>query len=314
MPEKDAVSHLDFLTVLRVSGPDALAWLQGQLTADVGEVDAAASRLAAWCSPKGRVLATFRLFADPLDGYRMVCERWFAETLLTRLRMYILRSDVRIDDARDEIGVAGVTGTRALPEPVAAWASTAEVDDAAEIEELAVARVPGRHRRFIVTGPPAAVASLIQPRVDGRVRHGGSDAWHLADLCAGIVRITARTSGTFLPQMLNLDRLRVVSFEKGCYVGQEIVARAQHLGRIKRRAFLGRSAATIVTGDAILDVSRDGAPRVGDVASAEPWPGGGSVALVVLNMASAGSATLRVGRSDGPPILISSTDAVESSD
>ena len=314
MPAKDAVSRLDFLTVLRVSGPDALAWLQGQLTADVGEVDATASRLAAWCSPKGRVLATFRLLADPSGGYRMVCERWFAETLLPRLRMYILRSDVRFDDAREEIDVAGVTGTRALPEPVAVWASTAEVDDAAEIEELAIARVPGRHRRFIVTGPPTVVASIIQPRADGGVRYGSSDAWHLADLRAGIARITARTSGTFLPQMLNLDRLRAVSFEKGCYVGQEIVARTQHLGRIKRRAFIGQSAATIAAGDAVLDVSRDGAPRVGDVVSAEPRPGGGSVALVVLNMASAGSATLRVGRSQGPPILIPSTDAVESSD
>jgi len=312
MPAMDAVSRLDFLTVLRISGPDALAWLQGQLTADVGEVDATASRLAAWCSPKGRVLATFRLLADPLDGYRMVCERWFAETLLPRLRMYILRSDVQIDEAGDEIDVAGVTGTRALPEPVAAWASTAEVDDATEFEQLAIARVAGRHRRFIVTGPPAVIAPITPPRADGCVRYGSSDAWHLADLCAGIVRITARTSGTFLPQMLNLDRLRAVSFEKGCYVGQEIVARAQHLGRIKRRAFLGRSAATIATGDAIMDVSQDAAPRVGEVVCAEPLPGGGSAALVVLNMASAGSATLRVGRSEGPPVLISCTDAVES--
>ena len=152
----------------------------------------------------------------------------------------------------------------------------------------------------------------IQPRVDGGIQYGSSDAWHLSDLCAGIARITARTSGTFLPQMLNLDRLRAVSFEKGCYVGQEIVARTQHLGRIKRRAFIGRSAATIATGDAVLDVSRDGAPRVGDVVSAEPRPGGGSVALVVLDTASAGSATLRVGRSEGSPILISSADAVES--
>ena len=309
----DAVSRLDFLTVLRVSGPDALDWLQGQLTADVGEVGARTSRLAAWCSPKGRVLATFRLLADPFDGYRLVCERWFAETLLQRLRMYILRSNVRIDDAHDGICVVGVTGTRALREPTATWARTAEVDDATALEPLSMARVPGRDRRFIVTGPAADIESIIQPRTDRCIRHASSDAWHLADLCAGVARITARTSDTFLPQMLNLDRLRAVSFEKGCYVGQEIVARAQHLGRIKRRACFGRSEATITTGDPVLDISQHGAPRVGQVVSAESRPGGGSAALVVLNLSSVGAATLRVGRSDGPPIRISSTDGVQPS-
>ena len=309
----DAVSRLDFLTVLRVSGPDALDWLQGQLTADVGEVGAGTSRLAAWCSPKGRVLATFRLLADPFDGYRLVCERWFAETLLQRLRMYILRSDVRIGDVHDGIDVFGVTGTRALREPIATWASTAEVDDATTLEPLSITRVPGRHRRFIVTGPAADIESIIQPRMDRCIRHAGSDAWHLADLCAGVARITARTSDAFLPQMLNLDRLRAVSFEKGCYVGQEIVARAQHLGRIKRRACFGRSEATITTGDPVLDISQHGAPRVGQVVSAEPQPGGGSAALVVLNLSSVGSATLRVGRSEGPPIRISPTDGVQPS-
>ena len=312
-PVGSAVSHLDCLCVLRVSGPDSLAWLQGQLTADVDEVGATTSRLAAWCSPRGRVLATFRLLADPFGGYRMVGERWFAETLLERLRMFILRSDVRIDDVRDAIGVVGVTGTRALREPVAAWARTAEVDDATGLEALAIARVPGRDRRFVVTGPPAGIESIIQPRMDGGVRHGSSDAWHHADLCAGVARITARTSDTFLPQMLNLDRLRAVSFEKGCYVGQEIVARAQHLGRIKRRACLGRSEATIATGDPVLDLSQHGTPKVGEVVSAQPQPGGGSAALVVLNLASTTSATLRVGGAEGPPIRISSADAVEPS-
>ena len=112
--------------MLRVSGGDARVYLQGQLTADVGEVGVSASRLAAWCSPKGRVLALFRLFADPAGGYRIICERWVAATLLARLRMFILRSDVRIDDAGDALEVAGVTGVLALPDPLATWARTAE--------------------------------------------------------------------------------------------------------------------------------------------------------------------------------------------
>ena len=309
MPE--AVGRLDFLTVLRISGDDALPWLQGQLTADVSEVDARTSRLAAWCSPRGRVLAVFRVLSEAPDGYRMVCERWFADSLLARLRMFIMRSDVRIDDAGDALrvaGIAGTAGTHALSDRIARWAETAEVDDAAAFEDMTIARVPGRHRRFIVTGPVARVAAVASSGADAEVRQASPRAWHLADIRAGVARITAPTSDAFLPQMLNLDHLRAVSFEKGCYVGQEIVARAQHLGRVKRRAYVGRTAAGAAVGDPIVDDAQDGAPKVGEVVSVETSPGGGSVACAVVGTASTHSPALRVGRSDGPPIRVRPPD------
>ena len=303
----DAVAQLDFLTVLRVSGDDAHAFLQGQLTADLDEVGASTSRLAAWCSPRGRVLALFRLFADPGGGYRMACERWFAAALLARLRMFILRSDVRIDDAGGALEVAGVAGVRALPDRLAAWAERAEVDEAAAFGDMTIARVAGRHRRFLVIGPREPVASIAAPAADGGVRRASPGAWRLADICAGVARITADASDAFLPQMLNLDRLRAVSFEKGCYVGQEIVARAQHLGRVKRRAYVGRTTAA-AEGDAIVDTAVDAARKVGDVVAVEPHPDGGAAALVVLDTASAHSPALRAGRLDGAPIRVSSPD------
>ena len=306
----DAASMLDFLAVLRVSGADALEFLQGQLTADVGEVGATTSRLAAWCSPRGRVLAVFRLLAEPAGGYLMVCERWFAAKLLARLRMFILRADARIDNVSDELDVAGIGGTLALPERAAEWARTAEVDDTARFEEIAIARVPGRHRRFVVVGPRDSMASVATPR-SRRVRPADIGAWHLADICAGVARITEDTSDAFLPQMLNLDRLRAVSFEKGCYVGQEIVARSQHLGRIKRRVYVGRTVSA-ARGDPIVDAAPGRASKVGDVIAAEPHPDDGLAACVVLNLDSAPSPTLRVGGSDGPPIRLSSPDYVES--
>ena len=337
----DAAAGLDDLTVLRVTGTDALSWLQGQLTADVSEVGASTSRLAAWCSPKGRVLALFRLFADPAGGYRAVCERWLAETLLARLRMYILRAEVRVDDAGDALTVAGVAGVRALPDRLAAWASTAAVDDAEAFEDTTIARVPGRHARFLVVGPPARIGSITaarmpprmrggirptspgvgrrtrgpgtDPEMPGGVRTAGAAAWRLADICAGVPRIPASASDAFLPQMLNLDRLGAVSFEKGCYVGQEIVARTHHLGRVKRRAHVGRTAAA-AEGDPIVDTGEDGAPKVGEVVAAEPHPDGGSVAFAVLNTASASSPALRVGGPDGAPIRIASPDYVRRSD
>ena len=308
----DAGARLGSLAVLRVSGADALSFLQGQLTADVGEVGAAASRLAAWCSPKGRVLATFRLLAEPAGGgYLLVCERWFVAKLLARLRMFILRADARIEDVSGEVGVAGVAGTRALPDQAAAWAQAAEVDDAAVFGETVIARVPGRHRRFVVTGPHLSIASIAAPR-DDRARRADDGAWHLADVCAGVARITEDTSDAFVPQMLNLDRLRAVSFEKGCYVGQEIVARAQHLGRIKRRAYVGRTDAPAAAGDPIVDAARDEGPKVGEVVAAQPHPDGGSAACVVVNIESAPSPALRAGRSGGSPIGLSSPDYMES--
>ena len=303
----DAASSLDFLTVLRISGGDALSWFQGQLTADLAEVDASTSRIAAWCSPRGRVLAIFRVLADPAGGYRVVCERWFTAALLARLRMFILRSDVRIDDAGDTLGVAGVAGARALPDRFEAWAATAEVDDAATIGEVAVARVPGRHRRFMVTGPHDGIASIVSPQPAGGVPLAGSEVWRLADICTGVARVSETMSDAFLPQMLALDRIGGVSFEKGCYVGQEIVARVEHLGRVKRRAYVGRTSEA-AEGDAIVDTTADGAPKVGDVVAAEAHPDGGSAAFVVLDAASAHSPGLRARGPDGPPIRVSSTD------
>ena len=302
----DVVARLDFLTVLRVSGADARDFLQGQLTADVDEVDVSRSRLAAWCSPKGRVLAVFRLLADPGGGYRIVCERWVAATLLARLRMFVLRSDVRIDDAGEALAIAGVAGVHALPERAGGWAHTAEVDYAARFGEMTIARVPARHPRFIVTGPPACVGSIASPAPTG-VQTASPGDWHLADICAGVPRIDAKSSDLFLPQMLNLDRLHAVSFEKGCYVGQEIVARAQHLGRIKRRAYVGRATAA-AGGDPILDVAGNEARKVGDVVAVEPHPDGDSAVFAVLNTESARSPALHVGRSDGAPVRISSPD------
>ena len=306
-----AVARLDFLSVLRVSGADAHAFLQGQLTADVDEVGPSRSRLVAWCSPRGRVLALFRLFVEPTGAYRVVCERWFAAALLARFRMFILLSDVRIDEVGDEFEVAGVAGTRALPAPLAAWAETAGVDNAVTHEEMTIARVPGRARRFLVTGAPVRIGSIASARTDGRVREISAGAWRLADICAGVPRITANSSDVFLPQMLNLDRLRALSFDKGCYVGQEIVARAHHLGRVKRRAYVARTTAA-AEGDPILSAAENDPRKVGEIVAVEPHPDGDSAALVVLNVDSAQSPALRVGGKDGPRIRISSTDAMES--
>ena len=116
----------------------------------------------------------------------------------------------------------------------------------------------------------------------------------------------------YLPQMLNLDRLGAVSFEKGCYVGQEIVARTQHLGRVKRRMYLGRTIAEANAGDPIVDAAAHGAPKVGDVVAAESHPECGSVACVVLNVAAPRSPALRVGGLDGPEIGVSFPEYLES--
>jgi hypothetical protein len=180
--------------LIAVEGPDALGFLQGQLTQDVGLVGTSAPLPAAWCNPKGRVFVTLQLVSTD-DGYGLIVPAAMAERVIQRLTMYRLRARVRIELASDELP-AGI-----------------ETDPAALIR-------------------------------------------------AGIATIDDTNSETFTPHMLNLDKLGAISFDKGCYTGQEVVARTEHLGKSKRRAMRYQADAE---GIAVGDKLSDGERNVGEV-------------------------------------------------
>lgn len=207
------------LGALRVTGSDAAAFLQSQLTADVGTLAGDAAGLAAWCSPPGRVIALMWLATGP-EGFLAVLPRALADGVTARLRKYLMRARVTIADVSAQTAIAGLSAD----EP-GSLVSLAPAHD-----PLRLIHLPGP--RALLVGP---ADSLEAAR--GAWPAAAPGAWDALAVRLGEPEVYPETSESWVPQMLNLDLLGAVSFRKGCYPGQEIVARTQHLGRIKRRLF-----------------------------------------------------------------------------
>lgn len=247
------------LGVLCIEGPDATHFLQGQVTADLRGLAPGASTLAALCSPQGRVVALPRLIGTA-DGLLAVLPADLTATVAARLARFILRAKVKIEDASQTLSVAFT-----LDPATAAGAGPATVTALG-------------HGRQLLVGPAAALAAAAGATT-------GAGAWETLAVAAGEPEVYAPTSEAWVPQMLNLDLLGAVSFSKGCYTGQEIVARTQHLGRIKRRMF------RYAVGDGFAaapgaGLFRDGA-KVGEVVRAATGP---ATLLAVVNLDAAGLA------------------------
>jgi tRNA-modifying protein YgfZ len=220
-----ASGRLSHLGILRFSGPDALTFLQGQISNDTTRLADGSSLFAAYSSPQGRVLALIYLLPHS-SGIAAIVPRELLASTMDRLKKFVLRAKVKIEDAGDDLSVAGYYGEAALrnlglPIPDAPGRYV-------EHNGIGIAAV-GTEQRYWVIGPAAAPAAPAAEQVERD--------WRLADIHAGLPQVYSSTSEAFVAQMLNLDLLDGISFTKGCYTGQEIIARTQHLGRIKRRLF-----------------------------------------------------------------------------
>ena len=220
--------ELKSLAVLRFSGADALAFLQGQVSNDTRRLADGLPLLSAYSSAQGRVVAVLHLLPHS-SGVMAILPRELALTTRERLLKFVLRAKVKIEDLSDQYSVAGAHDASALEPAALPVAGAAYL----EREGIAVARVAdgaqGATPRYWVV---RARASEVRGGVSG---DSADLAWRLADIRAGMPQVYAATSEQFVAQMLNLDLLDAISFTKGCYTGQEIIARTQHLGRIKRR-------------------------------------------------------------------------------
>jgi len=218
--------ELASLSLLRFSGPDAASFLQGQVSNDTRRLADGFPLLAAYSSAQGRVVAVLHLLPHS-SGVLAILPRELAQTTRERLAKFVLRAKVKIEDLSDRYSVAGAHDTSALE--LAGLPAGAEAPYV-EHDEIAVARIGARSA--------TARHWVVRPR-DSAARGGASEdadlAWRLADIRAGMPQVYAATSEQFVAQMLNLDLLDAINFTKGCYTGQEIIARTQHLGRIKRR-------------------------------------------------------------------------------
>jgi tRNA-modifying protein YgfZ len=197
--------------IISVSGADARAFLHAQLTNDIEHLAPERAALGGWCSAKGRLLASF-LVVPSADGYLLQVSRDLAAPVAKRLAMFVLRSKVKIADESDAWQQQGV------------WDADFEGPDVAWKDGRATVRVG--ERRYLQLIP--SVQTMEAPDAD-------ETTWALQEIRAGRPLITAATQDQFVPQMVNYEKIGAVDFQKGCYPGQEIVARAQYRGQVKRR-------------------------------------------------------------------------------
>jgi tRNA-modifying protein YgfZ len=215
---------------LRFSGPDAVGFLQGQVSNDTVPLSRGEPVLAAYSTPQGRVLAILHLLPHS-SGILGLLPREVAASTQDRLRKFVLRAKVKIEDVSEQISVLGMDGTALYAAGIGdAPGSTGYVEQ----DGVGIGRVrrdaASESARYWVVGDAASIAAASADE-PGRIERD----WRLGDIRDGMPQVYAATSESFVAQMLNLDLIGGISFSKGCYTGQEIIARTQHLGRIKRR-------------------------------------------------------------------------------
>ena len=292
------ISPLAHLGLIEFVGEDAKSFLHNQVTSDVNHLESASAQLSAWCTAKGRMLASFLLYRDAA-GYRALLSADLLAATQKRLQMFVLRSKVVISDVsggHEVIGLSGPNAAVALTD--AGLPAPARLMEAAPFADGQVIRIDDT--RYILVVASAAAAPLWT-RLAASARPVGTPVWQWLDIEAGIPLISEATREAFIPQMTNFDKIGGVSFHKGCYPGQEIVARTQYLGKVKRHLYRIHADGAIVAGASIFAAENPEHP-CGMVANAAPSPGGGYDALAVIQESFASAKGLELDAPGGQRI------------
>lgn len=294
---------LDQFGVIEATGDDAPTFLHSQLTSDIQHLDAASARLAGYCTPKGRLLASMLAWRAG-DVIRLLVPHTLGASLQKRLSMFVLRAKAKLADITDSVAVVGFAGDvrDALSSVFEALPDGVHVQLAGPAGSLI--RVPdaGGRPRYLWIGPRADVQARL-PALESRLARVSPAVWDWLDIRAGEPRITADVAEQFVPQMVNFDVLGAVNFRKGCYPGQEVVARSQYRGTIKRRTALAHIAENAgVRAGAELFHSADPSQPCGMVVNAAAAPQGGFDALVEIKLAALDDGTVHLGAADGPAL------------
>jgi folate-binding protein YgfZ len=279
----DGAAPLPHWGVIRAQGADAAAFLHGQLTNDFALLDGSQARLAGYCSAKGRLLASFVGWKRADDDILLVCSADLLAPTLKRLSMFVLRAKCKLSDASAQWRLLGLAGPSAT-----AYVGAANTWDKVSRDGADIVRLPDAagSARYLWAAPIEAAVPPLPP-LDPAV-------WRWGEVASGVVTIEAATVDQFVPQMLNYELLGGVDFKKGCYPGQEIVARSQYRGTIKRRTFLFNSEVTASAGQEVFH-SEDPSQPAGLVANAA-----GHSALVELKLSTLGHGSMHLGAADGP--------------
>lgn len=281
--ELEGICALTHWGVIRASGADAATFLHGQLTSDMQSLDQGRARLAGFCSAKGRLQSSFVVCRTGPEELRLACARSVLPATLKRLSMFVLRAKCKLCDATEEVPLYGLSGTAAKA------VASIEPWQRADAADATLVRLPDaaglvRAMQFGGSAPTGAPLSI--------------EHWRWLEVNSGVPLIEAATVEAFVPQMINFELIGGVDFRKGCYPGQEVVARSQYRGTIKRRMFLFDVPVPAAAGQEVFH-SGDPAQPAGMVVNAAPHPDGGSSALVELKLAALSEGELHLGSSDG---------------
>ncbi|MCG2593575.1 folate-binding protein [Ramlibacter sp. XY19] len=283
----NGVAPLSHLGVIRALGPEATSFLQGQLTNDFALLGANEARLAAFCTAKGRMQASFIGFKRGPEEILLVCSRDLLPATLKRLSMFVLRSKVKLSDATADFALYGIAGGSLQKQPP--WT----LSTAGEAQLVQLYPADGQPRALWI----APVGQKPEgPALDPSV-------WQWGEVRSGIATITTPIVEAFVPQMLNYESVGGVNFKKGCYPGQEVVARSQFRGTLKRRAFIAHADAELRAGQEVFQAADPEQPA-GIVAESAPSPTGGWDAIVSLQLAAAEAGDLHAGSADGVPLQL----------
>ncbi|MDO8961361.1 MAG: folate-binding protein [Methylophilus sp.] len=282
--EGNVLCDLSHLTLLILSGADASNFLQGQVTNDVKLLSEGRAHYTGYCSPKGRLLGLFLAFANQEHLYLQIPSA-IAEAITKRLRMYVLRSKVTINDTADHLVKMGLNGPNAEQILAAHFAELPKEDYAStSIAQTTLIKLPtiAGHQRFEIVAPLDQAATLWNA-LKLAATPVGKPCWDWLEVQSGIPEITPSTQEQFVPQMVNLDLLNAINFKKGCYTGQEIVARTHYLGSVKRRTFLMQVSSDTRpnAGDKVMDANQN---EVGQIVRVAPNAAGGSDLLAELRI------------------------------
>jgi len=277
------ITSLSHLGLLEISGEDAVSFLQGQVTNDVKKLDGSNSQYAGYCSPKGRLLALFLAFAHA-DHLHLQMPVSILEPIMKRLKMYVMRSKVVITEKSADILCFGIAGPNAQSTLTTLFNKVPQAaQELITLDDATLLRLAGDTKRYQVF-THTENAERIWNALSSNSTKVGKSVWDYLEIQAGIPEIVPATQEAFVPQMVNLDSLDGINFKKGCYTGQEIVARTHYLGKVKRRTQLAHINTEEIpqAGDTIQVVGHEEA--IGQIVRAAPAPNGGVDALIEIRL------------------------------
>jgi folate-binding protein YgfZ len=282
--------------LIRAGGEDAQGFLHNLLTNDINHIPADGARHAGMCTAKGRLIASFLIWREGADILLQLSAD-ILPAIHKKLAMYVLRSKVKLADLGDERVLIGLAGPQAASLVASLGASAGAVMTTAPCDGGTAVRM-GEDRFVLAIRPDRAEEAW--GRLAAGAKPAGLAAWHLTEIAAGQPRVVAATQEAFVPQMVNYELPAVggVSFQKGCYPGQEIVARTQYLGKVKRRMYRGRLDTAFPPGTDVF-TPEAGAQHCGALVSVAPAPEGGYECLLVVQSSGREAGEVHVGSPDG---------------